>query len=249
MPALEKYGAQPPIELVRQTLSQGGFYDLKKLFFKAVQNTSFIAACGPPGGGRNAITPRLIRHFNLLWLPQLTKASMEKIFVSILDGFLNAGRLQARRQGARRARDQGDDRRLHARCARRCCPRRRIALHLQPARCRPRLPGHPADHAGKVPRGGHLRQAVVARDVARLLRPPHQQRRPHVVPRQIQRCRLAASQRTSTRRSSARRSLAAYMNTTAGVKRCDVRAPRDPQISGEDGRVPQRLQPVNRRSR
>ena len=91
MPALEKYGAQPPIELVRQTLSQGGFYDLKKLFFKAVQNTSFIAACGPPGGGRNAITPRLIRHFNLLWLPQLTKASMEKIFVSILEGFLNTG--------------------------------------------------------------------------------------------------------------------------------------------------------------
>ena len=61
MPALETYGAQPPIELVRQSLSQGGFYDLKKLFFKRVQNTSFIAACGPPGGGRNAITPRLIR--------------------------------------------------------------------------------------------------------------------------------------------------------------------------------------------
>ena len=62
MPALEKYGAQPPIELMRQTLSQGGFYDLKKLFFKAVQNTSYIAACGPPGGGRNAITPRLVSH-------------------------------------------------------------------------------------------------------------------------------------------------------------------------------------------
>ena len=91
MPALEKYGAQPPIELVRQTLSQGGFYDLKKLFFKKVQNTSYIAACGPPGGGRNAVTPRLIRHFNLLWMPQLSKMSMQKIFVAVLDGFLTTG--------------------------------------------------------------------------------------------------------------------------------------------------------------
>jgi dynein heavy chain len=87
MPALEKYGAQPPLELVRQTL-MGGFYDVKKLFFKRVQNTSFIAGCGPPGGGRNAMTPRIIRHFNLIWMPELSKMAMQKIFVSILDGFL-----------------------------------------------------------------------------------------------------------------------------------------------------------------
>ena len=90
MPALEKYGAQPPLELVRQTL-MGGFYDLKKLFFKKVQNTSFIAGCGPPGGGRNAMTPRVIRHFNLIWVPELSKQAMQKIFVSILEGFLNSG--------------------------------------------------------------------------------------------------------------------------------------------------------------
>ena len=88
MPALEKYGAQPPIELVRQVLSQAGFYDLKKLFFKRVQNTSFVAACGPPGGGRNTITPRLIRHFNLIWVPELSENAMRGIFDSILQGFL-----------------------------------------------------------------------------------------------------------------------------------------------------------------
>jgi len=95
MPALEKYGAQPPIELVRQVLAQGGFYDLKKLFFKAVQNTSFVAACGPPGGGRNPLTPRLTRHFQMLWVPELSSDSMVVIFSSILGGFLSASEFDA----------------------------------------------------------------------------------------------------------------------------------------------------------
>ncbi len=52
MPALDKYGSQPPIELLRQVIDQGGFYDRQKLFFKYVANCVFTAACAPPGGGR-----------------------------------------------------------------------------------------------------------------------------------------------------------------------------------------------------
>jgi len=89
MPQLEKYFAQPPCELLRQTIDQGGFYDVKKLLFKKVADTRFIAACAPPGGGRNAVTPRLFRHFKKVWVPDLSQASMKIIFTSILRGNLD----------------------------------------------------------------------------------------------------------------------------------------------------------------
>ena len=94
MPMTETYGAQPPIELLRQIINQkddrnGGFYDLKKIgLFKRVQKTQFIAANAPPGGGRSVVTARLLRHFHLINIPDLHKDTMMKIFSSILEGFL-----------------------------------------------------------------------------------------------------------------------------------------------------------------
>jgi dynein heavy chain len=90
MPALEKYGAQPPNELLRQMIDQGGFYDVNKLFFKNVENVVVVAACAPPGGGRNEVSPRLLRHFHMVWLTNLSEASMCRIFRNILQGFLEA---------------------------------------------------------------------------------------------------------------------------------------------------------------
>ena len=55
MPMLEKYGAQPPNELLRQMIDQGGFYDTQKRFFKYVQDVVVVGACAPPGGGRNEV--------------------------------------------------------------------------------------------------------------------------------------------------------------------------------------------------
>ena len=89
MPQLDRYGSQPPCELLRQIIDQGGYYDVDKLFFKFIRETKFVSACAPPSGGRNPVTPRLFRHFNMLWVPDLSSMSMKQIFSQILKGYLS----------------------------------------------------------------------------------------------------------------------------------------------------------------
>jgi dynein heavy chain len=73
---------------MRQVIDSNGFYDQKKLFWKNVADTQFIAACGPPGGGRMVVTPRLFRHFNMIWMPSISNEAMNTILASILGGWL-----------------------------------------------------------------------------------------------------------------------------------------------------------------
>ncbi|XP_054557771.1 dynein axonemal heavy chain 6 isoform X3 [Talpa occidentalis] len=89
MPRLDSYGSQPPIELLRQYQDFGGFYDRNKLFWKEIQDVTIVSACAPPGGGRNPVTPRFIRHFSMLCLPMPSEHSLKHIFQAILNGFLN----------------------------------------------------------------------------------------------------------------------------------------------------------------
>lgn len=58
MPKKEEYGAQPPIELIRQWMDHGGWYDLKtkEKEFKEIVDIIFCSAMGPPGGGRSSLT-------------------------------------------------------------------------------------------------------------------------------------------------------------------------------------------------
>ncbi|KAJ3101998.1 Dynein heavy chain 6, axonemal [Phlyctochytrium planicorne] len=88
MPKLDSYGSQPPIELLRQYLDFEGFYDREKLTWKIVQDVEIVACCAPPGGGRNHVTPRFLRHFNLLNIPIPSEQSLSKIFKAIIEGFL-----------------------------------------------------------------------------------------------------------------------------------------------------------------
>ncbi|KAL4694059.1 hypothetical protein H8959_013324, partial [Pygathrix nigripes] len=80
MPRLDRYGSQPPIELLWQYQDFGGFYDRNKLFWKEIQDVTIVSACAPPGGGRNPVTPRFIRHFSMLCLPVPSDHSLKQIF-------------------------------------------------------------------------------------------------------------------------------------------------------------------------
>ncbi|EDV29711.1 uncharacterized protein TRIADDRAFT_18356 [Trichoplax adhaerens] len=89
MPKLDRYGSQPPIELLRQYQDFGGFYDRDKLFWKELKEVTICGACGPPGGGRNPVTPRFLRHFTILAVPQPADFTLKHIFKSVLRGFLS----------------------------------------------------------------------------------------------------------------------------------------------------------------
>ena len=88
MPMKEEYGAQPPIEILRQWFDNGGWYDRKALEMRKIIDVIFVCACGPPGGGRNHVTARFYRHFNIINYADMSDKSLFLIFNTILSNFL-----------------------------------------------------------------------------------------------------------------------------------------------------------------
>ena len=86
MPQKETYGAQPPIELLRQFMDHQGWY-ARDNSFRTMQDCLFAAAMGPPGGGRAPITQRYQRHYNLLSIVDFDTEALEHIFGTILAWF------------------------------------------------------------------------------------------------------------------------------------------------------------------
>ena len=52
MPQKEFYGAQPPIELLRQLIDMNGFYDRQTFAWKEIEKWTLVCAAAPPSGGR-----------------------------------------------------------------------------------------------------------------------------------------------------------------------------------------------------
>lgn len=83
MPTKETYGAQPPIELLRQ------YFDHQYLFDKDTSKLYLYdllihVACGIPGGSRQDVYARFISHFNCFSINSFTADTMLRIFSNVL---------------------------------------------------------------------------------------------------------------------------------------------------------------------
>ena len=148
MPQVEEYGAQPPIELLRQYMDYSGWYDRKELTFRKLVDVQFIAAMGPPGGGRNHVTNRYLRHYSLVCATPFDEATLSKIFTTLVEwwartreipapaaklcGALVSGTIDLYYHGAARTAPDADE----------------VALHVQPARRQQGDPGRVQHHRG-----------------------------------------------------------------------------------------------------
>ncbi len=91
MPQKDQYGAQPPLELLRQWMDYSGWYDIdsaeKK--FKTFIEISFVAAMAPPSAGRQAVSNRFIRHYNIIYIDNYDEATVTNMFKGIMNWSLS----------------------------------------------------------------------------------------------------------------------------------------------------------------
>ena len=57
--------------------------------FKNLIDIIFVAAMGPPGGGRTFITPRILRHVNLISIADFDDDTLNRIFGKILGWYFS----------------------------------------------------------------------------------------------------------------------------------------------------------------
>lgn len=83
MPIKELYDAQPPIELLRQFFDYGFWFDLKRAEEISISETMIVCAMGLPGGSRQEIYQRFLRHFNLFYVCEFSRDTLFRIFTNL----------------------------------------------------------------------------------------------------------------------------------------------------------------------
>lgn len=62
-------------------------YDRYELTFRSIIDVQFVSAMGPPGGGRNSVTNRYLRHFSVICVNAFSDITMNRflfLFISIV---------------------------------------------------------------------------------------------------------------------------------------------------------------------
>ncbi|CAG9858599.1 unnamed protein product [Phyllotreta striolata] len=90
MPQKEQWGAQPPVELLRHYLDHG-YWFAKDTTMLYLVDILFVGAMGVPGGGRNEVTDRFLRHLQIITIDSFDDNTLAKIFTTILDWHFSKG--------------------------------------------------------------------------------------------------------------------------------------------------------------
>ncbi|TNJ26993.1 Dynein heavy chain [Giardia muris] len=85
MPEKEKYGARPPLEVIRQLLEESGWYDIEGGFFKKIINMATIIGCTTSGENIDETLPeRLVHHCCTISVPEAADDSFRTIFQTLV---------------------------------------------------------------------------------------------------------------------------------------------------------------------
>ena len=69
-----------PAALASAVVDHGGWYDRKIFRMKQIVDVTLIGAMGPPGGGRQVMTSRMIRHMHMITFVDLSTDEIKTIF-------------------------------------------------------------------------------------------------------------------------------------------------------------------------